>query len=93
MKTPQGIDHGVLSPSGHVSKRSEKLAKERNYKLLFPDGFPCPQAPPQPEEARLLRRQATELRELAARGMHPRKYRTEADCLDAQANAIAEETS
>ena len=86
--TWQGIDHGVLSQSGHVSKRSERIMKARNYTALFPDGFPSPKPPPQPEEAVILRRKAGQLRELASRGMHPKKYNREADRLEAEADAL-----
>jgi len=85
MKAWQGIDHGVLSASGRVSRRSEKLAKARNYAILFPDGFPCPQPPPQPTQAEALYRQAAQLRELADRGMSPTKYRKKATKLEAEA--------
>ena len=91
MKAWQGIDHGILSSSGRVSRRSEKLAKIRNYALLFPDGFPAPQAPAQLDEVVILRQQAAELRDLADRGMSPRKHRVAADRLEARAAQLEAE--
>lgn len=36
------LDHGILSPSGRVSRRAEKAAKERVRKELFGPGIPYP---------------------------------------------------
>ena len=91
MKVWQGIDHGILSQSGRVSRRSEKLAKVRNYEKLFPDGFPCPKAPPQLDEAVILRQQAAELRALADRGMSPGKHRAAATRLEDRAAQLEAE--
>lgn len=73
-------DHGILSPDGHVSERSRKAALARLHAELFPDGFPEPHVQ-QPTEAERLTRQIAELEGLAARGMHPRKYRKQAQQL------------
>lgn len=78
------IDHSILSPSGRVSKRARRAALARATAVLFPDGFPEPQPPAQPSEREADLRQATRLRELAARGMHPRKYAKEAARLEAK---------
>ncbi len=80
------IDHGLLSPSGHMSKRARKAAIERERSKLFPVGFwdkPEPSAidiTTRERERALFR--ARMLRELANRGMHPRKYAAEADRLE-----------
>ena len=75
------------SPSGHMSKRARKAASERFHKMLWgPTGhMPEPQGPPPEPEAVCLRRQAAELRRLAEGGMSPRKYRREAERLEARA--------
>jgi hypothetical protein len=73
-------DHGILSPNGHVSERSRQAALKRLHAKLFPDGLPEPQAQ-QPTEAERLTRQIAEFEELAARGMHPRKYHKQAQQL------------
>lgn len=80
------IDHSLLSPNGHISKRARKAAMQRECAKLFPPGF---WDKPEPsgtdittrERERALRR-AMLLREMAARGMHPRKYAKEADRLE-----------
>jgi len=84
------IDHGILSPSGHVSKRSRKLALERMRRELFGDGLPFP-IYPQPLRSVALRRTAANLRELAARGMSPRKYAREAAKFEAEAEILERE--
>lgn len=88
--TRSAIDHGLLSPSGHMSKRARKAALARETRKLFPEGFNAavaPQLPEQPSERERLLRQATELRELAARGMHKRSYLKKALELEALAEA------
>ena len=79
------IDHGILSPSGKVSKRARKAALKRCAKELFPDDFVWPSTP-QPTKRERLLRQAAELRALANRGMNTRKYNKEADKLEKEAN-------
>ena len=80
------IDHSILSPSGRCSKRARKAALERERKRLFPPGFDLKGGPtPQPSNKESLLRHASRLRDLADRGMHPRKYRK----LAAQAEAEA----
>lgn len=81
------IDHSILSPSGRISKRAEKAAKARATLELFgPNGLARPRAE-QPTESESLLRQAAELRELAARGMHPRSYIRKAEELERRARA------
>ena len=84
----QAIDHGILSPSGNVSKRAERAAKERMRQELFGDGLEYPSCPQESKRDSLLRR-AKELRELAARGMSPRKYAREAERLEQEAENAA----
>lgn len=88
------IDHGVLSPSGHVSKRAERAAKARNTAVLFPaeywDKPAKSDAELRAELATALRRQADTLRGLAARGMSPRKHLKVATDLEKQADELTE---
>lgn len=81
------MDHGILSPSGKVSRRAERAAKERIRKELLPKGIPGPQEIQISEKEYLLRR-ATELRMWADRGFRPRKHRKEADSLELEANKL-----
>jgi len=90
MNDKPSIDHGFLSPSGRMSSRARKAALERIRKGLFPDGLPHPTAK-QPSRKEMLLRRAKELRELAARGMSPRKFNREAEKLETEASAIEEE--
>ena len=78
------LDHGILSPSGRVSKRARKLALERVREELFGKGWTYPTVP-QPTEREVMLRRAFDLRELAARGMHPIKYKRLANELERQA--------
>lgn len=82
------IDHTILSPSGKVSKRARKAALERGAHRLFPEGFFIKGPAPEVSKSEVLRRSAANLRELASRGMCPRKYRKEADRLEAEAEAL-----
>ena len=73
------------SPSGKMSKRAREAAQKRLSVALFgPDGLQIPPPNPEPEKDRLLR-QSAELRELAKRGMSPRKHLKEAKRLEALA--------
>lgn len=80
------IDQSLLSPSGHISKRARKAAIARETERLFPPGFWDKPEPTAAEitaaERESALRRAKVLRELAARGMHPRKYAAEADRLE-----------
>ena len=83
------FDHGILSPSGHVSKRARKAALERARVDIFgPQGLKRPGLPKQPTEKEALLRQAHELRALAARGMKPRAYLKEAIRLETVARDL-----
>ena len=84
------IDHSTLSPSGRVSKRTRRAAQERTRLELFgPDGLQRATTP-QPSKRERLLAQAAELRELADRGMSPRKHRKEATRLEAEADTLTE---
>lgn len=87
------IDHSMLSPSGRVSKRARAAAMQRESARLFPPGYfdrPEPSAEDQCRaQAEALRRSAANLRDLAARGMSPRKFVREAARLEAEADALA----
>ena len=84
-------EHGLLSPSGRISKGAEKAAKDRLAKELFPPGFwDRKQGPPtKVEQIEYLHRQAGQLRGLASRGMKPRAYTKKADEYEAAANELA----
>ena len=78
----------MSSPSGSMSKRARKDAEKRLSVALFgPEGLRGPLCKSEPEKDRLIR-QAEELRALAARGMHPRKYIKEAKRLEALAKDV-----
>ncbi len=85
------IDHSILSPSGHCSKRARKAALKREYARLFPPDVLADMRGhlPQVSEREQLMRQAKQLRELAERGMCPRKYRREAERLEALAGGAS----
>ena len=76
------FDHGILSPSGRVSKRARKAALARAAKDIFPDGLARPTCLQLTMREQLLS-QAQNLRALAARGMRPRAFIKEAERLEA----------
>lgn len=85
------IDHSILSPSGRVSKRARKAALAREASRLFPPGtFDSTKTGDQLRREKIasLRRSAQELRQLAARGMGPRRHVKAAEALEAQAHAM-----
>jgi hypothetical protein len=88
-KVRPSIDHSALSPSGKVSKRSRASALRRVSAELFPPGFWDRVPPGKTEKAKALIRAAKNLRELAARGMSPRKHVKEAARLESEAARIA----
>ncbi len=89
------IDHGVLSPSGQVSKWARKAKLALEAARLFPPGFWDKLKPTAAQEAaqaaRQQRRHAGRLTVLANRGMHPRKYKKEAARALAEAEALETE--
>ena len=86
------IDHSVLSPSGRVSKRTRKAALKREAGKLFPPGYwTAPEKTTEEisqENIDRLLRTARNLRDLAARGMSPRKYLKMAEEMEAEADRI-----
>lgn len=82
------IDHGLLSPSGRVSKRARNAALKREGERLFPPGYFSVEVDPvkqRIDRITALERYAKELRDLADRGMSPRKLRAEAQRMEAEA--------
>lgn len=86
------IDHSLLSPSGKMSKAARKRANAREAKRLFPAGFwnkpEESETDKRKREIKSLRRNAKQLREIAARGMCIRKYPKEAARLEAEADEL-----
>ena len=82
------IDHSLLSPSGRISKRARTAAMKLETARLFAGFGDLKGTNPQPSEKVRLLRTAANLRDLAGRGMHPRKYLAEAQRLEAQANLL-----
>jgi hypothetical protein len=78
----------LSSPSGHMSRRARKAAQERlRIELFGKNGLTAPVVA-QPSPIETLRRQARELRELAARGMRPRAYSLKATELELEAKRL-----
>lgn len=74
------VDHGLLSPSGKMSKRARDAALERErIKLFGSEGLQAP-SHPQSSERDMDLAQAARLRKFAA--LHPRKYLKEAERLE-----------
>ena len=84
------IDHSLISPNGHMSKRARAAALKREGERLFA-GVELNPATPQPKESETLLAHAARLRELAARGMQVRKYTREADKAEARAKQLQAE--
>lgn len=89
-RTPDTMIEAIAqsSPSGSMSKRARTAAQERLSTALFGEGGLQKPEVPQPTESEALRRQAQELRGLAARGMKPKAYRAQADQLEARAAEV-----
>lgn len=86
------MDHGLLSPSGRVSKRARAAFLKREHDRLFPPGY-WDEPEPTPEEKQAAKKQslldhAARLRDLAARGMSRRAFTKEADALEAEASKL-----
>ena len=86
------IDHSLLSPSGRVSRRAREATLNREAWMLFPPGYWTAPEKTADEIAqenidRLLRA-AQNLRDLAARGMSPRKHLKAAEEMEAEADRI-----
>ena len=86
------IDHGLLSPSGRMSKRARAAANARMARELFPNGLPRPKCALTAAARRaVLLQKAADFRHYAACGMHPRKYAKEAARLEAEAASLETE--
>ena len=81
------IDHSMLSPSGHVSKRARKAAERIEHMRLFA-GVELKGTAPQPTERERLLQHAARLRELADRGFRPKYHRKHAALAEAQAASL-----
>ena len=68
-----------------MSRRARKTALEREGRKLFPAGF-WEESSARPSEREQDLQQASRLRGLAGRGMSTRKYRKEANRLEAKWN-------
>lgn len=80
----------LSSPSGRMSKAARRDAHERFRVALFgKDGLAYPTCP-QPSKREKLLRDAKMFRDLADRGMSPRRYRRQAEQLEKQAAALVE---
>ena len=91
MNDRPSIDHGLLSPSGKMSKRARAAALERERKKLFPPGFWDVKVSPEEALAKKIagiRRSAKNMRELAARGMSPRKFTCQAERMEKEADML-----
>ena len=75
------IDHGLLSPSGRISKRARAAALQREATRLFAGVILQPPIP-QPTQQEQYRQQAKRLRDLSDRGMKRRAYAKEANRLE-----------
>ena len=86
------INHSLLSPSGHISKRARNAALACEAAILFPPGYwdllESTEQDIRAVEALSLRRAAADLRSLASRGMSPRKFNRAAETLEAEAALI-----
>ena len=90
-KPPDDFDHGILSPSGHVSKRARdatiaQLALAVNRAVA--EAELAHQGYLEAKRPEFLRQKAADLRALAARGMQPRKLTAQAARLEAEADAL-----
>ena len=79
-----GVDHSLISPNGRISKRSLEAAQERTRQALFGGGLAYPSCR-QPSEREYYLRKASEFRDLAARGVNPRKHTKEAERMESLA--------
>jgi len=99
-KLPQeSMDHGLLSPSGRVSKRARNAAlKRENERMWGPGGIDAYLREAreehlkaiQPTKKEALLQQAARLREFAGYGCNTRKYNREAERLEREAAKLPE---
>lgn len=90
------VDHSLLSPSGRMSRIARDAALAREAAKLFPPGYW--DAVRSTDETLLqlaerLRWQAQEFRDLADRGMRPRKYRKLAQQAEEEAERLTAQGS
>lgn len=89
-----GLDHSLLSPCGKMSKRALDAAKKRAELDIFgPEGAAAffegiRIKTAQPADKEYLLRKAAEFRDLASRGIGPRKHMREAVRLESLAAAL-----
>lgn len=83
------IDHSLLSPNGHMSKRARTAALTRETARIFEGVDLTPKLPPQPSKRDRLLQEATRCRELASRGMRPRAFIKQAEMCERQAAELA----
>lgn len=77
------------SPSGKMSKRARKDGLARIRRQIFgDDNVDLRGEAPQPSKKELLLRHATQLRELAERGMNSKVYFKKAQQLEAEADSL-----
>lgn len=86
------IDHSLLSPNGRMSKRARKAAMDREAKRLF-EGVTSLTGEYTQEQINEQKRQhnlnyAAFLRDLAAKGMNPKKHLKLAIQLEAEAEQL-----
>lgn len=94
------IDHSLLSPSGHISKRARKAANalhDARVAAWWCAKYPEPTEAEKAETARLariqtLRLSAANLRDLASRGMRVRSYPKRAAEMEAEADRLSTPT-
>ncbi|OGQ00792.1 MAG: hypothetical protein A2Z40_04255 [Deltaproteobacteria bacterium RBG_19FT_COMBO_60_16] len=85
------IDHSLLSPSGRVSERACKAALKREAEILFPPGYwTGVKTTEEIFQAKIdtLLHSAHNLRELAARGMAPKKHLKAAEEMEGEADRM-----
>lgn len=78
----------LSSPSGKISKKAKAAGVKRLGEDLFGPGGLKKAEVKQPGRKESLLRRAKELRQLAIRGMSPRKLNKEADKLESEASRL-----
>ena len=90
------IDHSILSPDGHISKRA-RAAYIAKHQAEVQRWFDAKYPPPTAEESaiaergaeiRSLERHRDTLRDMAARGMSTRKFNRAADKIEEKITAL-----
>jgi hypothetical protein len=89
------IDHTILSPSGHCSKRARQVALKREVERLFGPGSGFTGFNPEPTEAERVEAKrgsllthAALLRDFAARGYRVRYHTKHAERLEVEAATL-----